>query len=1766
MGKKKIYISILTFLIIILTATMVNAVNVVEKNEPPEEFDWKGDGKGETATTVIKDKDNKEWWVMCIEKGGALRTTTYTGPEKESGWECKNNKPSGYWEGVKYQTHFTKKEEPIDLLEYQDSIYALASTTDIDEAQRILWALDINEGRQVSCSIDLWKEAVAYRQYYEKLQKSGGYKPQDTTNYSNVNIYVDPQANCYVAGPFSIRYLDDNFNNYKTRFGEMTDLKVRNEKGEELTLLDIVDGNSNSILTRTTHNDYHYPTSDEEFYVKYRANTTNGYDAGKYIMINTKFRYLKECTGTFYEYEGKIYEWKWSKSDSRSHATNFDKYGHPTDEHTDYKYKLTRSGGNTAQRLVAYAQDGNKVWDETELTIRFKINDIGDDDDDDDYGDDDDDDDDINATMKLEGYVFLDKDTGKINAGNSIKDVDELLKGVEVTLYEVGSTTPAIISTAHKHEGSSKNGTGCYTLPVYHTHTEDCYNGKTHTHIGNSITGGECYKIPVYHEHGDECLGKIRLKCESREHIHTSTCFNNTGGLICDKKEHIHNDNCWEIGNICGKRGTTYNDDGSVKENGDIEYYRLSCKEDVKDVLACNKEEGVTVEYYLPDCKIDYSTPSSSGYIQGQNPVITENDGHYKFEGLDPMKRYYVRFTYNGMLYTNVQEVDPLLDNSNVNVSRASENGHTYNFTQANKTSSNAPTRQPFNNMFSEIGSYPTNYYSPSRGGYNQVFLQEDIADTFNNIMQNFGAHGNTDKEVYAYDCRISSYTERQYPLYDKFVIDSSDYYLFGKTDEQHTYYGLYKTGGKADQLNVNLGIKARPVFDLALYKDVLNATISINGKQELYTYDARKDWQNKGFSYGVNEDYYIGQLRDKYMQNIDTNITTKESLDEGRYMHEFRTEEIINGNNTNDAYKSWLQDNNNYEKTLYGSDYNPNGNKKYAWRDINQVTQLSDSDKLQIHVTYKIAIRNQSGIIGSATEIVDYYDSKYNFEDAYVGDADGNRTGTVTTNTTSKYGEVSRVASANGTWNVQTTEQQYGGALKGTEHEYKTIYLQPDEQKLGDGETQYIYVKFVLNNPEDTLIKAGVHLGEKLYTYNMAEINGYKTYGYKDKNIVASEGIVDKDSNPGNFNPSSYTYGNALEDDTSRAPAYAYSIRESRTLEGNVFEDMVAGNATAYEYKDNDYKVVANKTRFGDGTINVSNIADKMIAGVKVELIEIKDGNLYVRETTKTNKDGWYGFGAFLPGNYTIRFTYGSDDDTALIANSQYAQGKNDTSYNGQDYQSTIYTLSGNNINTQSYVTDDTLKRLYADNNNARENEENIVDVENTQNILKYEQANYYWYADSSINSRSDAKDYETRRNQVTAYSKGEYGREITNHKGEVFNSYINQAELRNDVNNNRVNPFTQAYPMDEGVDNETKNRALVNELERRTYMYAYTPEIPIEVEYTTTQIAGNQSSDKYTHKITGVDFGVVERPRACLAIDQDIEYIKVTASNGDTLLELQYDELAKHYKVIIDNENNYQWIEKEQQKDTFEGYDKNELLNIIMDDELLSGSRLEVKYRFTVTNNSEVCTNIANTVNTTNKLRAKNIINYVANNLNFDANDNNGLWEVVKREDIQTGAHSTLINNDTRNDGTQVVDLTAQATILKATDSNPLTKELKPGESATEILTLKKVLSAESSSDDLKYTNMAEIVEVESELGRRDYGAIPGNQNLEEQPHEHDTAGASRYDEMTNSPYDPDGKIIITPPTGDTKIYYALAVTIAILVLGGVILIKKFVLGGKK
>ncbi len=1745
---RKIAFSILMILLITIICTISQAVDVYY----------------EDAVEMIVDHyffPNEQlgggtWF--CIQPGGEFHTSglltkaeneTYPAGSyipKDGSYVCEtcNGKIELPWEnGTKFYYRY-EEGETFSFYEYPDAAYVLADMEEKGtllswEAAYGIWNSRISNPQRIG-DYPIIEESKAYDEFFKLIH--GGYTPNDlfetliNDNTSEIRVGVKQKDGSYLIGPFNIDYPDGVYNG-ENKFSWIDEIEVitnagnleaiiLTESGEVISIADLKENGTKTL-------------NGQNFYVKFY--TTEATEA----ILKMTFGYLEHCEATMTEYIGRRMYRNWERQVGPERCNAHGYYenpgkGQPGDADYDppsgwkdnlkkrIRYQAYDEEGNESQRLMALSGKASKV--RKQVTMYFPTK----------WGES------IDLTMKIAGNVFLDQDEGKANEGNNLFDAGEGLGGIEVTLYESnGQVASSQSSMMHTHTGSPKDGTGCYTVPVYHKHLGSetaygqCYTQLEHEHTGSKVYGTGCYEL-IYHTQ------------------HTADCNSDPN-------------------NPCKLSPT------------DAEGYEIICGQQERYIKTCTKDEN-TIDYYTVGCNKTVGQMPEGG-VQNSGTqvarVLTDSNGHYEFDKLNAQKTYYVEYVYNGMLYTNVERGS----GNAVNISKATEDARGVN-------------RQAFNNNFKEIGSNPRNYKSPSRGDYNQVFLQEDIADTFTAIAKNFGAHdGSKDEEVFAYDCRIKAYSTQNYPLTQIFTIDDHGNVLAGEN-----FDAIYEAGGPYDQLHVNLGIKARPTFDLALYKDVMKATLNINGQTEVYTYDARKDWENKGFSYGVNEDYYLNALRDKYMNNTDTGDLQKaEAGRADQYSHEYRTEEIINGNNLNEVYRNDWLGKEEYKATLYGEE---NKDKNYSWRDIN--SNLQNNDKLQIHVTYKIAIRNQSNVVGSVTEIVDYYDEHYVFESAYMGDKDGNEIPNTKVESSEKsmYGEESEIrADRNNTDKSWTVGQGKRG--------YKTIYLRPTEKVLyNDDKEQYIYVTFGLIDPEQTLINAGLPWGNTFYTYNLAEINGYKTYTsdaeyrenkqYYDANKSELEaktlGLIDRDSNPGNFNPANYSMGiTPLEDDTSKAPAYAYSIRKSRTVEGTVFEDGNEGSATSEEHK-----VDVAKTRFGNGTIGDKN--DKGIAGVKAELIEIKNNQLIVRSTTYTDENGWYGFGAFIPGDYTIRFTYGADDQTALTKESQYitdskdAEGKtidgyittykkdfennnakvtfkqrygldydikNDTSYTGQDYKSTGFTLNPAQTTVpHEYTTDDTLKGIYNTNNGLKNSDENEVAVAETQKITKYEADGYYWFADASMAGRSDATDDLTRRDQVTTYAKKEYGREIVNHKAEVFNSFINQNTLREiEKQGEAFDEYTQAQPTEEVVDTMKKNRSLVNELERRNYMYAYTPEIKIEFENTKKQIEGNLNvtkpegdKDYYEYEVRGVDFGVVEKARSQLTIDQDIDHVKVLATDGTVLLELAHEEQGNNFKVIVNNGDNYMYMPKSD----FATYDKQEQLNIIMDDELLSGAKLEVTYRITVTNNSEDGVNA----------KAKNIINYVANNLNFDLSDNNGLWEVVKKEDIQTQTHSTWINNESGKENKKLVDLSTQTTVLKATEENPLTKTLAPNESVTSILTLKKTLSAESAADDLSYSNLSEIVEIESTDGRYDRGAIPGNQSLEEQPREHDTLGSSRYDEIdelagtenVKTRYPQDGLIIITPPTGETPVYYVLGTVIGAILLLGIVAIKKFVMNRKE
>lgn len=1067
--------------------------------------------------------------------------------------------------------------------------------------------------------------------------------------------------------------------------------------------------------------------------------------------------------------------------------------------------------------------------------------------------------------------------------------------------------------------------------------------------------------------------------------------------------------------------------------------------------------------------------------------TVTDAKGNYEFKHVNAQKEYYVQFVYNGMLYTNVA-----YEQDGETASKATE-----------EAQGHGDNRTEFNNKFAEISSYPHNYSTKDcvDGGSitNKTFMQDDLVTLFkdvaNQVKKSKRVSGRNEldgnrtasvdmssvyrtvinkhssesdieaKVQYVADCRIKAYTVTNYSRYDAFRVD----------DKEDTIDGIRYLKIYYEQRYVNLGIKARPTFDLAIYKDAVKADALINGKLETYVYDERKA-KGQPFSIGVSETDYLNGLRSAYVESERYQNNEVRPVETDTYDLDLRAEEVANAQVTDYINQGKKVD----------QKYNVKGVNQYAnYTNLDLQNGANKDDRLKIFVQYRIAIRNQSGIIGAVTEVVDYFDNNFKFVDAYEGDGAGNKIANVNKFDSSMYG--------------QGTEYK-------NNNKYTTIYLRPEKENRlhSDNKEQYIYVTLQLlgaQNDAGDFLKTDLLNDGTVSVLNVAEINGYKTYS--NLNGSSTPGLVDIDSNPGNFNISNIDklndenikkYMSTYEDDTSRAPAMIYKLLESRTIEGTVFEDSTGKNSN---------KLNTGKVREGNGLLDKG---EKGIKDVIVQLVEIKNGKMITRAETRTNNDGWYGFTGFIPGDYTIRYIYGSDDKTAMATNSWYA-GSNETSYNGQDYYSTKFTsIEGGQLTDKAYKTDDDLINRYKMNYNNKDNTnqpiEGTVNITENTTIKQYQDA-FYWYTNTN-NAFSDAYEDEYRQQLVINYAKNEYGTEVANYKADVFNSYLPRDKQ-------------PSYMTDEYM------RQLVNELERRTYRYSYTPEIVVEMEYAKRTDKGNKQNKKvdYEYAINGVDFGIVERPRAKMEITKNVSHIKITTTDGNAIFDTDKQTANLSWPVKKDR------------------YSNSRPIVATMDDELLNGATIEITYKFTVTNKSELGEN-GNSV-----ISAKGIIDYVDNSLTFNIEDNAGMWEVVSPNSIQNDTKATLLNNQMKKES---MDLSTIQTIVKATDNNPLTKNLAVGETTEGTLTLKKVLAAESDITELTYDNITEIVESKQIVGRYDHTSTPGNQDPEGNNAEDDT-----YRAETVKILPPFGKVSLT-------IYYIIgAVALAILGGGIFLIIKK-------
>jgi len=655
------------------------------------------------------------------------------------------------------------------------------------------------------------------------------------------------------------------------------------------------------------------------------------------------------------------------------------------------------------------------------------------------------------------------------------------------------------------------------------------------------------------------------------------------------------------------------------------------------------------------------------------NPTLTDENGYYTFKGLDPDKKYYVEFRYNGLTYEATTY--------KASVGQVGGTVYTGEAWKINsKAVENVADRTKLNGIYGEISAYPNSYKKAydiglGVGEYNKVYMQTDlvnnaiyswnqesvniytlitrhiqnyieknrkypdILEIYKNIYQDQIGYDTeiANKLQFIEDSKISAYTSADgetkdlYPIYEEFAIEEE------KVKIDATYEPIY-----VGQKYINFGIKSREEFDLSIAKDVYNAEVQINGKVQRYNYN------------NVEIDY------------------------------------------TDESWSAYVKGSDvGFDRNIYAADY--------LAKDIGV-------DNLQVYVTYRIALRNQTSLVDAGvTKLVDYYDSEY----TYVGNTSEN--GYTGVNGGKAYvGNSKGELIANVIWE--------NGEKNGN---YNTGYItfENSELNLKNGEDKFIYITFKVNKndagllysdgeitAEGTVQKQAVDAKQ-----NIVEIIGYKTYYASSKTFSNGKttqagsiaGVIDRDSIAGNLNPMNSEDINK-EDDSDKASGFNLLVDWSnfRGLSGNVWEELPTENS------------LNEGTRLGNGEkdageVNIKNVTVKVLIDGTDTLakgyVKGEDGTYSWKDLiTVTDDNGNYSFTGYVPGDYKVRFTYGnvSEDGSGILTDEM-------KKYNGQDYKSTIY------------------------------NNDSMISTQGS-----------YWYAVNSDKLKSDVKDDWARREAVNSYS----------------------------------------------------------------------------------------------------------------------------------------------------------------------------------------------------------------------------------------------------------------------------------------------------------------------------------------------------------------------------------------------------------------------------
>lgn len=1202
------------------------------------------------------------------------------------------------------------------------------------------------------------------------------------------------------------------------------------------------------------------------------------------------------------------------------------------------------------------------------------------------------------------------------------------------------------------------------------------------------------------------------------------------------------------------------------------------------------------VDKPMPNVKVSlYRVDGLDGNLAGEfeGATTTDSEGKYLFTNVNAMFQYYVKFTYNGQYYQptiyNAKKDNP-------------------NWVNTSKGLDILKDRDDFNARFEEIGSAPQNTVGlPTKVEMHtrQELQDAGLIDEFGNIIGEVDENGNrTSSDEYVNYSMMDSYTcngtstKDLYPGFKTFVIDD---YLNNLTMTQTVLEFIQSKSieilyGNPDLVHhINQGYVLRELVDLALRKDVYKTTLEINGKSQTYKYNKRE---------GLETD-----------ENGNSYWDIKTRIEDGYYNYE-------------------------YSRELYREDYdykidnyvmaNTNGNPSL------ETLGLTPDSELKIYVTYKYTIRNRSEAIATkVTEIVDYYDEDYTFvaDRSYIGDNNGNKVSDLVGKDSSKYGP-----------ETQTTIDGYDNLYLTGANGGDFPLSDPDDQT----KDVYFYVTFLVKKDADrnNIVDENVQTGELIGVgkENIAEINGYKSY-YGQKAHAPNEnnpetqpeyvpgdiaGIPDVNSTPGNLDPADVpkdgkiNYEN-FENDTDKAPniRIIFSTNQPRTAKGIVWEDI--------RNVDEQLARIGNGLREDETGIN----------GVRVQLVEIRngtDGNKYeyiwkevysgntdmidpiINNSNKipqyqidtTNANGKYEFRAFVPGNYVVRFIYGSGESSVL--------GTTSINYNtGNEKNNPVTALYNNNAEIPGY-------RTRSGDNGYSANNENIGLNKKSYNGQDYKSTTYqvnidngtgayennsttsftYNFSEADKGLYSDAKDIMNKKsdNVINIAPKAEYLVDCANSRKQV-EDYSNGDEKNGKA---EILASYESIPEYNGTKySATDMKKLLDQFMKNTFMISESGTIDVNFEYnrtgeednvTNTSDTGHNNLGSSNNEMSGyyildnLDLGLEQRPQAQLKVTKQIVNVKVTLANNSVLFDasgkatnvLWINHIAhgQDTKNTYSTGNNYKDSMMKtpivRQQATNKGK-----VQLTMDEELMHGSTIQLTYAITVANVGEVdyhedqfyYTGKVGNKDTIVKTNPKMLVDYVGtqvheygaqddktatrNNLQFNAEQNPD-WSVIANDKLITDGlvNNKLVENVNKySEGHIIVtDKAAKDLIPIIADQENVKDKIKDAFSKNPLHAVETVNNTQSVSG--VQLILTQMITQDSDSDDRTYN------NMVELVTTHNDVGrrmsysVAGNQDPTMEPREIDAdiaqEVIILPPFGQQYIYYILGIAVAIILIVGI------------